>query len=210
MLDGAADPFVVLGPDGAKHFVNRAWCELLDLQRDEALALPAGARVHPADRSMMMAGIAQGIDHPATVRILGRRGEIIRVTSYPTPLHDLAGNYIGILSVSRPSGPRRFVAEESAALKMRAGPIAAALARAHSDLTATEATRARVDDPLAGLTSREREIALLLADAAVPKEIAFDLDISVHTARNHIKAIYRKLGIHSHRELMLRCLREGA
>ncbi|MCJ8054903.1 LuxR C-terminal-related transcriptional regulator [Shinella curvata] len=55
---------------------------------------------------------------------------------------------------------------------------------------------------LGELSTRERQIALLLIDGGCAKTISRDLSISPGTVRNHIKTVYRKLGIHSQVELM--------
>lgn len=55
---------------------------------------------------------------------------------------------------------------------------------------------------LADLSGRERQIALLLIDGGCAKTISRSLSISPGTVRNHIKSVYRKLGIHSQVELM--------
>ena len=55
---------------------------------------------------------------------------------------------------------------------------------------------------LASLSARERQIALLLIEGGCAKSISRDLSISPGTVRNHIKTVYRKLGIHSQVELM--------
>ena len=46
-----------------------------------------------------------------------------------------------------------------------------------------------------GLTSREAEVAHLLVQGRSAGQIAHDLSISVHTARNHIAHAYEKLGV---------------
>lgn len=52
-----------------------------------------------------------------------------------------------------------------------------------------------------GLTNRELEIALLLAEGMRVNEIAEELCISVATVRNHTNRIYRKLDVHSVKDL---------
>ncbi len=54
-----------------------------------------------------------------------------------------------------------------------------------------------------GLSNREREVLEGLLRGARPRAIGEQLGISVHTVRNHVKAIYRKLGVHSRVELLL-------
>ena len=54
-----------------------------------------------------------------------------------------------------------------------------------------------------GLSNRERQVLEGLLTGERPRTIAERLEISVHTARNHVKAIYRKLGVRSRVELLL-------
>ena len=53
-----------------------------------------------------------------------------------------------------------------------------------------------------GLSRREVEIVRLLAEGRRVAAIARDLDLSVHTVRNHLRAIFRKLELHSQEELL--------
>ncbi len=53
-----------------------------------------------------------------------------------------------------------------------------------------------------GLTDRETEVVLLLSRGYSPKEVAAELVISVHTVRDHIKAIYEKADVNSRGELV--------
>jgi DNA-binding CsgD family transcriptional regulator len=54
------------------------------------------------------------------------------------------------------------------------------------------------------LSPKEREIFALLLTEAAPKQIAFDLDLSVSAVKFHTKNIYRKLSIQSRVELLAR------
>ncbi|MGH9393418.1 MAG: helix-turn-helix domain-containing protein [Terriglobales bacterium] len=49
---------------------------------------------------------------------------------------------------------------------------------------------------------RERQIVDALIDAKSVKDIALDLDLSVNTVKDYLKAIYRKAAVHSARELV--------
>lgn len=61
----------------------------------------------------------------------------------------------------------------------------------------------------ARLTSREREIAQLLAEGLNTKEIAAQLSVSVKTVETHRQHIMEKLKIHSLAELTKYAIREG-
>ena len=52
------------------------------------------------------------------------------------------------------------------------------------------------------LTPRELEVLQLLAQGRDPSRIQETLVVSYHTVRNHIKSIYKKLGVHSRQELI--------
>lgn len=65
---------------------------------------------------------------------------------------------------------------------------------------------ARAVADLPGLTPREREIAALVADDLSDAEIAAAIQISRHTVRQHLKAVYRKLGVSSRVGLTRRLL----
>ncbi|MFI9383111.1 helix-turn-helix transcriptional regulator [Kutzneria sp. NPDC052558] len=53
-----------------------------------------------------------------------------------------------------------------------------------------------------GLTAREREVVARLYGASAPKQIARQLDLSVHTVNEHLKSLYRKTGASSRDELV--------
>ncbi len=53
------------------------------------------------------------------------------------------------------------------------------------------------DDPLAALTTREREVLAHMTDGAGRKEVAERLHLSPHTVRSHMQSLMRKLGVHS-------------
>ena len=56
------------------------------------------------------------------------------------------------------------------------------------------------------LTAREKEILNELIRGASYKEIASDLNISIHTVNNHIRKIYEKMRVHSRGEAVARAL----
>ena len=55
-----------------------------------------------------------------------------------------------------------------------------------------------------GLTDRETDIVLLVCRGISTKEIANELSISVHTVRDHLKAIFAKSNVNSRPELVAR------
>jgi DNA-binding NarL/FixJ family response regulator len=63
---------------------------------------------------------------------------------------------------------------------------------------------ARPDDrptaPLPHLTPRQVEVLRLLEQGRSTKQIAADLHLSTETVRNHIRRLFRALGVHSRLE----------
>lgn len=64
--------------------------------------------------------------------------------------------------------------------------------------------RASADRPVESLTDRELEVLRRLPTLMSNREIAADVHLSVNTVKTHLKAVYRKLGVTSRREAVLR------
>jgi DNA-binding CsgD family transcriptional regulator len=62
-------------------------------------------------------------------------------------------------------------------------------------------TSERVVPPCWGLSHREMEVAMLIAEGAATTHVACALGISVHTVRRHIERIYAKAGVQSRMQL---------
>lgn len=60
-----------------------------------------------------------------------------------------------------------------------------------------------------GLTPREREILVALAQGETNEEIAYRLTISKHTVARHRENLMQKLGLHSRSELVKYAIRKG-
>ncbi len=54
-----------------------------------------------------------------------------------------------------------------------------------------------------GLTSRELEIAALIYQGITARDISEQIHLSYHTVRNHIKNIYRKMGVSTRSEMLV-------
>jgi DNA-binding CsgD family transcriptional regulator len=67
-----------------------------------------------------------------------------------------------------------------------------------------EAATATAGQPADGLTHREREVALLVADGLRSREVAERLGIASQTVKSHLKTIFDKLGVRNRVELARR------
>jgi DNA-binding NarL/FixJ family response regulator len=63
--------------------------------------------------------------------------------------------------------------------------------------------------PTSELTDREHEVLLLMASGATNQVIATDLFLSLHTVRNHVQNVLRKLDAHSKLEAVAIAVRNG-
>ena len=70
------------------------------------------------------------------------------------------------------------------------------------DVASAVARHARAAGADGALTAREHEIVRLLLSNGRVRSIADRLDISPHTVRNHLRSVFRKLGVHSQVELI--------
>ncbi len=90
-------------------------------------------------------------------------------------------------------------------------PLSAGVARTVLDLVRhlDSGSRSRRTDARIDLSDRELEVLRCLIQGLSYKQVARDLDISIHTVRNHIRSIYSKLRVHSVAAAVSRALREG-
>lgn len=75
-----------------------------------------------------------------------------------------------------------------------------------SSLVGRMRTQAKSRD---NLTDRELEVLRLLARGKSTQAIADELDVSIHTVRNHVRNLTQKLGAHSKLEAVTTALRDG-
>lgn len=69
---------------------------------------------------------------------------------------------------------------------------------------ATPASVGQIALAARGLTTREQDVAQLVLQGASTRAIAASLFLSPHTVQDHLKAIFRKLGVSSRREMIAR------
>ena len=86
-------------------------------------------------------------------------------------------------------------------------PLSAAVARHLLRQVQRRASQPVVDAERT-LTPREQQVLTAFARGASYKEVAAECDISLHTVRDYVKSLYRKLGVHSRGEAVNKALRE--
>ena len=72
-----------------------------------------------------------------------------------------------------------------------------------------EARKAGETNSELGLTFREREVLALLVQGLTNQEMADKLAISINTVKRHLKAIYKKLGVHTRSAAVAKAVSAG-
>jgi DNA-binding NarL/FixJ family response regulator len=103
---------------------------------------------------------------------------------------------VSALGLSRAKGSRTFTEDERATVEVFHGTLVPLLA----------ARRPASADARAALTSREQDVLDGLLAGRTDKEIAADLSISRYTASQHVRSIFRKMGVSTRAELLARFL----
>lgn len=88
-------------------------------------------------------------------------------------------------------------------------PISPQAAHFLLDLYQQDVRKARPTPGDAALSAREQEVLRLFSRGLSYREAAGILDLSTHTVRDHVKAIYRKLSVHSRAEAVFEARQLG-
>lgn len=109
------------------------------------------------------------------------------------------------------AGAAGYVLKDADAMEVGRAVQAAYAGQVHLDpVVARALTRAMVTSTDSGaLTSRERDILVLVAQGLSNQDIADRLVISERTARSHVSSILTKLGVASRTQAALWAIREG-
>jgi ATP/maltotriose-dependent transcriptional regulator MalT len=87
--------------------------------------------------------------------------------------------------------------DETAAMELDAARLAFANLGAGPDLARAEAAATPDDPPTLGLSGRERQVLVLVAEGKTNREIAAELIVSEHTVARHVQNIFTKLGVNT-------------
>jgi DNA-binding CsgD family transcriptional regulator len=119
----------------------------------------------------------------------------------PTPLLALASfirSGAGSDAVAVPTASGWITLHASLPEGRAGGRVAIVLERAAT----AQATALRLEAH--GVTRREREVAVLLAQGLSNPEVASALFLSLYTVQDHVKSLFEKTGVSSRRELVAR------
>jgi len=135
--------------------------------------------------------------------LIDRHGQLVPVVVKLLPMRATPGAPAAILWIIQPSGPLSHGSVREQLLEDGLRRIGAELDRLGLRRGAVEGSDAVMS--FAGidrLSPRELDVVGLLLEGHRVVSIAAELDVSEHTVRNHLKSIFRKLGLHSQAELV--------
>jgi len=211
-IEGANCALVARDLEGRIIFMNRHALEWSGYEPQEVegrsgeMFLPEELRhVFAEEHAAVLGG-----DMRARLGVFRRKdGRTSPAVSVPQLLRNEAGEVIGTLSVvielASVQTAKRWAVPAHGDFGDRLRRIAHELEGISLVATMPRARLVPLDHPdLRALSAREREILREIAAGARVPSIAKKLFISPHTVRNHLKAIYRKLGVASQVELVER------
>lgn len=174
-------------PDNPVIECNEAFCKLTGYTRDEVVGrncrFLSGPSTEPWLKEQLRSAIRRR--QPMMVELTNYRkdGSAFRNAVMIAPIFDAAGDL------------EYFLGSQVEILD----------GAAHSE---SEQRRA-VHDRIAGLTTRQRQILIQLADGKLNKQIAFDLDLSERTVKMHRAALFKALGVRSSAEAIRIAIKAG-
>lgn len=208
-VDRLACGLVLEDATGHMRYVNQRILELTGYEARELDGQPV-AKLVPEELHAFLdteQERARAGDARTRLSALRRRdGRAIPVVVAPRWIEDTPSGEAIVLSViidlaevhaARPLGAR------SGSLAAELAGVASRLQSISFSASLTHRRGVSIDDPaLQALSAREKEILVLLVQSLRVPAIAEQLSISESTVRNHLKAIYRKLGVSSQRALI--------
>lgn len=191
-------------------FANQRICDWLGYEKDEIVGKPINQLVPTELHDFLTEDLQQAEkgDLRARLMVIRRKdGTTLPVVTIPQQLLDADGNPDGFFAIvvdlgavftARQVGPPQGLDIRSTLQRISTELQSISYAATTSMLTALPLNRPELTD----LTSREIEVlSKLLGGDRVPT-IAAQLHISQNTVRNHLKSMYRKLGVGSQTELI--------
>jgi DNA-binding CsgD family transcriptional regulator len=211
ILDPRSLAFGVVDHDWRISDLSADAAELLDWDVGDSLRTPLQAMVHPDDVSLLLLTLGRsGAERRAAVtrlRVRDAEGGWTPVRLAVSPLCDHhPSRYAVAFSVHREGDDSESASERASRLEGHIWRIAVeAQSAGIADLP--RSSRGWWADPtLRGLSPRKSEILRRLARGERVPAIARGLFVSQSTVRNHLSAIYRKVGVHSQAELLARLI----
>jgi PAS domain S-box-containing protein len=211
ILDGLGCGLLSTDADGKIGYVNERLASWLMYDKEELQSMQDADLVPPELREIFLSDVRQG-EPDLRVRLLAlqrKDSTTFPVLVFPQHYYDDYGEIDRWVSIVVDLGAvqtaKHIGYDGSNGLRSTLQRIAMELQSASLMADSSPRSALPTDHPdLAEVSSREREVLALLVGGDRVPSIAKQLHISPHTVRNHLKALYRKLGVNTQTELIER------
>lgn len=211
LFEAMSDGVLITDEDGIRTYANTVLNDFIGADAREPLRSADPPPWIPEDQAARyteyIAEAAAGELRSPTIALewalLDRQDQKVPVVVKLLPMRSTPASAAAILWVIQPSAP---LAHGS----VREQLLEDGLRRIGAELDRLGLRRGTPDSPdvvlsfdgIDRLSPRELDVVGLLLEGHRVISIAGELDVSEHTVRNHLKSIFRKLGIHSQAELV--------
>jgi PAS domain S-box-containing protein len=186
LVDSAPVMIWMSGTDARCTFFNRAWLEFRGKPIESELGNGWAEGLHPEDRDMCLETYLKAFSARQRFRMQYRlqtaNGEYTWIEDVGVPCFDPDGRFCGYLGSAIDITDRR------------------------RGTVSPDRESARL---VFGLTERERQVLVLIAEGKSTKEAAAQLGISYKTADSHRSRILEKLGVHETASMVRYAIRAG-
>ena len=195
--------------DGTVVFVNQRLLGWLGYEKDEVVGQPISMLAPPELRGLLEEDLqaAEAGDLRARLMAIRRKDSTtFPVVTIPQRLFDAEGNFDGYFAIVVDLGAvltaRQIGPEHPVDIRETLGRIAMELQSICLSAVVGNSSVPLHHPELSDLSPREAEVLSLLITGDRVPTIAERLHISQHTVRNHLKSMYRKLGVGTQSELI--------
>lgn len=211
--------YVAVRKDGVITQANRAAADLLDYDRTDLVGrIAAEFPFDDANRRLFldqMSQRARGVAGCYALQLRSHGNRAVPVACFAVPHFDVQGQYWGSRGIVVPYEQMHHLAVQSQETNLevfqRVVPFegnGAAVEAPAGTLTGTWSSAGAENPTLAALlpklTKRERDVVSLLLMGLRVNGVAERLHLSHYTVRNHLKRIFRKAGVNSQGQLLLK------
>jgi DNA-binding NarL/FixJ family response regulator len=144
---------------------------------------------------------ASGIDVVKDILLLAPQCKVLVITAIEDPEKAILAIQAGAAGYLVKSHSNWVLAEALDEIERGGMPLTPLMAKRVLETLLPQRPSIALVDAADSLTDREREILTMATRGYRNKEIAVRLDLSPNTVATHIKAIYRKMNIHSRSHL---------
>src|SRR6266567_61268 len=179
--------------------VSRDVVELLAPATGGVIGVRLHTLVHPDDLVVLLAAAANAVSGgELSLRVRSGDGSWKVCHAVFSPLHEAPGFAFSLIPIEPEARTGAHAPDSGQTVR----DLVVSSGAGGTSAGASERSQRGMLPLLDKLTGREREIVIRLASGKRVPAIAAELFLAKGTVRNHLSAVYRKVGVHSQQELV--------